>query len=128
MKIAFDPETERIALAEVGGLYNTISSKTALRWNKQRQTLEGDATLDTLNVLASLVKLPPHIEAHRQWIIAVRVAIEQAREDENPTPIFKPPVKATLFKHQIRAYNMALLEFGAATPQAEVRGRTDGAK
>lgn len=128
MKIAFDPETGKIALAEIGGLYNTIAATTQLRWNKQRQTMEGVATLDTLNALAKIIKLPPHIEAHRQWLIAVRVAIEQAREDENPTPIFKPPVKATLFKHQIRAYNMALLEFGTATPQTEARRRTDGAK
>lgn len=117
MKIAFDESAGTIALADVGNYYNTIASSTNLRWNKQRKTLEGAADLETLNRLAQIIRLPDYIEHHRKMLQRIHDTVEAVRNDPNPVAVIPPPVNATLYAHQTRAYVMALLTFGAITPE-----------
>lgn len=117
MKITFNAETGTITLADMGSHYNTIANTTPLRWNPRRKTMEGAASLDTLNCLAQITRLPDSLEQRRQTLQRVRDAVEEVREDAHPVAVIPPPVKANLFAHQIRAYDMALLTFGAVTPE-----------
>ena len=95
--------------------YAIVKSWNMMRWNKSMKWLEGAATSDLLDRLASMVKLPEPIEAERQQMIAVRRAVDAERLMEEPTE-YKFPVKIPLFKHQQRGAVMALLTFGLLDP------------
>lgn len=48
----------------------------------------------------------------------VRAAVDKERIKEEPQPAVHFPVKASLYKHQVRAANMALITFGLIPPEA----------
>lgn len=126
MKIAFDEAAGTIALADVGPYYNTLTGATNLRWVKQRKTLEGPADLETLNRLAQIIRLPEHVEKHRRMLQRIRDTVEAVRDDPQPVAVIPPPVNATLYAHQVRAYDMALLTFGAVTPEQVEEAKRHG--
>lgn len=96
--------------------HTVIKSWNAMRWNRSRQWLEGPATGELLNKMASLVRLPAPIEAKRQRINGIQAAVDAERMKAVPEPLYKYPVKIPLFQHQIRGANMALLTFGLVNP------------
>ena len=61
--------------------------------------------------------LPGPYEAERQRRIQVHAAVDRERIKEDPKPAVRFPVKASLYKHQIRAANMALIMFGLIPPE-----------
>ena len=75
--------------------------------------------LELLEKLSGIVKLPPSIDDYYQKLRKTREAVDRERLTEQPIPIYQPPIKSTLYKHQIRGYNMALLTFGWAEPLEE---------
>lgn len=90
-----------------------------LKWNKSSRTYTGTVSLDLLNTLSQIFRLPDAIEAERQHLAQTAAAIEQQRMTAEPKPLVEYPVKATLFRHQIRAANMAMLVFtNSPTPSA----------
>lgn len=105
-----------------------------MKWDKQNQCLRGTAGLELLEKLSSIVALPtggvnpktgkqyPNIAEYYQNLRSVRDAVDRERLSENPVPIYEPPVKSTLYKHQMRGYNMALLTFGWAEPGCNKEG------
>ncbi len=99
--------------------YSTITSWNLTKWNKQTKSLTGIASLELLEKLSSITTLPTSdgIAEYYQKLRKAREAVDRERLTENPLPIYKPPVKTPLYKHQIRGYNMALLTFGWAEPQ-----------
>lgn len=99
--------------------FSIIKSWNKLKWNKTSQTLQGPADGELLNKLAGLVRLPESIEAERQKLNRIQDAVDAERMSENPVPLYKPPVRLPLFKHQVRAMNMALLTFGLVAPPKE---------
>ncbi len=109
-------ENGTLIVAEVDSTqYAIIKSWNMMRWNKQTKWLEGAATGELLDRLASMVRLPEQIETERQRMIAVRKAVDAERLMEEPTE-YKFPVKIPLFKHQQRGAVMALLTFGLLDP------------
>lgn len=111
-------ENGTLIVAEVDSTqYAIIKSWNMMRWNKQTKWLEGAATGELLDRLASMVRLPEQIETERQRMIAVRKAVDAERLMEEPTE-YKFPVKIPLFKHQQRGAVMALLTFGLLDPSA----------
>lgn len=100
-----------------------IRSWNRMRWNKSLKLFEGDLSGDLLDRLAKLVKLPQAIEEERQAIHRVQRAVDQERARKDPEPLVRYPVTKQLYKHQVRAANMALITFGIIPPEAEeVRG------
>ena len=102
-----------------------IRSWNRMRWNKSLKLLEGDLSGDLLDRLAKLVKLPQAIEEERQAIHRVQRAVDQERARKDPEPLVRYPVTKQLYKHQVRAANMALITFGIIPPEAE-EARRDG--
>lgn len=102
-----------------------IRSWNRMRWNKSLKLFEGDLSGDLLDRLAKLVKLPQAIEEERQAIHRVRRAVDQERARKDPEPLVRYPVTKQLYKHQVRAANMALITFGIIPPEAE-EARRDG--
>lgn len=94
--------------------YQIMRSWGSLKWNKTLKELAGVASLDLLNKLASMVKLPDSIEAYRLSLLRTQQAVDKLRMEENPKELIKAPIKEGIkpYAHQIRAYNMALTVFG----------------
>lgn len=114
MKIAL--QHGQIILAEIEPLrYEQLKRIGLLRWNKTTRTMTGPISLDLLNALHKYFRLPDFVEAERERLQEVADRVELEREEKDPLPLTAYPVKATMFKHQIRGANMALLVFGAAT-------------
>lgn len=110
----------QIVLGDVGPYYATLRSWGILTYHKPTQTLRGAVSLELLDNLAGLGKLPPEIETERRRLRAVKDAVDAERQSEHPMPLVHYPVKAKLFEHQIRGANMCLLTFGAAEPRKAV--------
>lgn len=91
--------------------FAVIKSWNKMVWKKATKTLEAPCEIELLDKLSTLVKLPPRISAYRDELMKVQTAVDDMRIKENVTPIVQPPVKANLFQHQVRGYNMALINF-----------------
>lgn len=98
-----------IIIVEPGGRYKALSRY--MRWDKRAKCMRAKATLDTLEGLAGLFPLPPNMRALRERLKAKQAMIDHIRAEEEPKPLMEFPVKAKLYKHQIKAVNMALVEF-----------------
>ena len=96
--------------------FTIIKSWNKMKWSKAEQMLYGPADGELLNKLAGLVRLPEVIEAERQRLNRINDAIDKERMTEEPVPLYKYPVKMSLFKHQTRGANMCLLAFGLVDP------------
>lgn len=101
--------------------YSVIRSWNRFKFDKKTKIIEGPADMDTLDRLSRMVKLPASIEAYRAKLHRVQDAIDAERKNESPVPFYPYPVKVSLFRHQQRGANMALLAFGWADP-APVKG------
>ena len=110
-----------IRIIEADAVQKTIiKSWNQMRWIRGQQMYEGIASAELLNKLATLVHLPPSIEAERTRMNKVQEAVDQERTRENPEPLYKYPVTKNLYEHQVRAANMALMTFGfIETPEKE---------
>lgn len=97
--------------------FTIIKSWNKMKWTKATQTLSGLADLELLDKLASIVKLPPTIEARRVELQAIQDAVDRERVNPDPKPLYNYPVKLPLYKHQVRGANMALLTFGFVPPE-----------
>lgn len=89
-----------------------------MKWNKRKKWWEGLVCAELLNRLAKLIPLPEQINAERYRLNAVQEAVdaERVRPAGDLKPLVKYPVKRSLYAHQMRAANMALLTFGLINP------------
>lgn len=118
MKIAI--KNGQLLIKEANNMqFQIIKSWGKMKWSRQTQTLSGSVDIELLNKLASIVSLPPGIEAERQKLNAVMAAVDKERMNENPKPLIEPPIKVRPFKHQVRGYNMALMTLGLVEPLKE---------
>lgn len=92
--------------------YNIIKSWNMMRWVRSEQLLRGRASMALLDKLTVFGRLPAHIEAVRQKLHHTADLVNAERNAEAPKPLIPYQVKKPLFKHQIRAANMALITFG----------------
>ena len=99
--------------------FTIIKSWNKMKWSKAEQMLHGPADGELLNRLAGMVRLPANIEAERQRLNRISEAVDKERMMEEPVPLYKYPVKMSLFKHQTRGANMCLLTFGLIDPPNE---------
>lgn len=101
--------------------YGIMRSWGALRYVRAKQWMEGTVSLELLNKLAGITQLSPTAAALRKKLADTQKAVNILRTEEDPKPLVKFPVNGSLYKHQIRAADMALVEFGLVDP-AEVLG------
>ena len=115
-----------IRIIEADAVQKTIiKSWNQMRWIRGQQMYEGIASAELLNKLATLVHLPPSIEAERVRMNTVQEAVDRERVKKNPKPMVRYPVTKNLYEHQVRAANMALMTFGILDPKEE-GGSQDG--
>lgn len=77
----------------------------------------GDCSKELLDKLSKIVRLPPAIESYRQQLDETQRAVDKMRVEKEPKPLVSYPVQGSLYEHQVRAANMALLTFGLADPK-----------
>ena len=117
-------ENGELIVADVdSSQYAIIKSFNMMRWNRQRQWLEGAATMELLDKFSKLVKLPQTIEDERLRMHYLQDAIDSERMKNKPTDLFRYPINGNLFIHQAKAANMALLTFGLVTPDEWKTGK-----
>lgn len=103
-----------------------IKSWNKMKWIRSTQMLVGDASDELLNRLASLVRLPAYIEEERKRRNRRQLAVNTERTVPDPRPLVRYPVKKSLYLHQIRSANMALVEFGLVDPAEVLKGEGNG--
>lgn len=103
-----------VTIAELSNLdFQRLKNISGLRWNRTTRCMVGPVSLNLLDGLARYYKLPANMETKRQRLGKTRREIDAERLAEDPAPLLPYPVKANLYKHQIRGANMALRAFGA---------------
>lgn len=103
-----------VTIAELSNLdFQRLKNISGLRWNRTTRCMVGPLSLNLLDGLARYYKLPADMETKRQRLGKTRREIDAERLAEDPAPLLPYPVKANLYKHQIRGANMALRAFGA---------------
>lgn len=98
-----------------------MKSWNKLKWNKSLQMMIGECDLEILQRLSTIVRLPGSIDAIRKKMEDVQEAVNTERIRKEPKPLAYYPVKKSLYAHQVRAANMALLTFGMIDPEEEAR-------
>ena len=96
-----------------------IRSWGKMKYSRVNQMFEGPVSAELLNKLAGLVRLPASIEELRAHMNKVQEAVDKERVRKNPDSLYKYPVTKSLYQHQVRAANMALLTFGLIPPEKE---------
>lgn len=103
-----------VTIAELSNLdFQRLKNISGLRWNRTTRCMVGPVSLNLLDGLARYYKLPADMETKRQRLGKTCREIDAERLAEDPAPLLPYPVKANLYKHQIRGANMALRAFGA---------------
>lgn len=104
----------RIILAQIEQARMDKLKKTGmLRWNKAARTYSAPVTLDLLDVLAQIFPLPDTVEAERRRLASIARQLDAQRAASEPVPLTSYPVRAKLFRHQVRAANMALIQLSS---------------
>ena len=108
----------RIVLAQIEQARMDKLKKTGLlRWNRRERTYSAPVSLDLLDTLAGIFPLPDFIEAERRRLAGVARELDAQRAAAEPAPLVPYPVRARMFRHQVRAANMALIQL-ASKPSA----------
>ena len=104
----------RIILAQIEQARMDKLKKTGmLRWNRATRTYSAPVTLDLLEVLAQIFPLPDTVEAERRRLAGIVCQLDAQRAAAEPVPLTAYPVRAKLFRHQVRAANMALIQLSS---------------
>lgn len=104
----------RIVLAQIEQARMDKLKKTGmLRWNKTARTYSAPVTLDLLDVLAQIFPLPDTVEAERRRLAGIARQLDAQRAASEPVPLTSYPVRAKMFRHQVRAANMALIQLSS---------------
>ena len=96
-----------------------------MKWKKRDRMWYGRVSRELLNRLSALLPaLPASIEAERKKLNKVQVAVDYERTlpIDQLKPLMKFPVTKSLYAHQTRAANMALLTFGIVDPKEVLNG------
>lgn len=119
----------KIMLIEVDNTQMAIiKSWNSMKYDRRRNMMIGDCSKELLDKLSKIVRLPPAIESYRQRLDETQRAVDKMRVEKEPEALVKYPVQGSLYEHQVRAANMALLTFGLADPKEVLNLRKEHAR
>lgn len=108
----------KIMLIEVDNTQMAIiKSWNSMKYDRRKNMMIGDCSKELLDKLSKIVRLPPAIESYRQRLDETQRAVDKMRVEKEPEALVEYPVQGSLYEHQVRAANMALLTFGLADPK-----------
>lgn len=97
--------------------YGIMKSWGMLRYVRGKKWMEGPVSLELLDRVATLQPLPPRAAAMQKKLRDTQKAVDKLRVKKDPQPLVHFPVKGSLYAHQTRAADMALVEFGLVDPE-----------
>jgi len=83
-----------------------------MSWNRTSKAMTGKVSVELLDHFKVFGRLPAHVGEVLEDLRRKEALASAAKLEEDPRPLTDFPVKAELFKHQIRGANCALLTFG----------------
>ncbi|MDO4564817.1 MAG: hypothetical protein Q4C04_04315 [Clostridia bacterium] len=92
--------------------YQIVSAWGLTIWDRARKAIIGPVSEDLLARLNRICTLPLDIAAMLSELRRRRQLIDSLRAEPEPKPLTDFPVKATLYEHQIRGANLALVSLG----------------
>lgn len=111
MKIA--TTADRLYLRPDGdGEKEIIKGLPGVRYDRKSTAWVGMPTLELLERLERLIRLPSDAQDMLYHLRARRAVMDAERVRDRPVAMYAYPVKVELFAHQIKAANMAMLAFG----------------
>lgn len=96
--------------------FAAMRSWNSLRYVKGKCMMQGPVSLELLDRLAGLTTLPPRTAAVRDQLRRTQDAVDRLRTAKHVPDLVDFPVKGSLYEHQKRAAEMALVEFGLIDP------------
>ena len=103
--------------------FAAIREINLMTYDRKNKCLRAPISIDLLERLKALFGyLPAVYDGMLSEMQRTREATDFERNNPDPVPLVHYPVKADLFKHQIRAANMALIHFGFG---GDVNARTE---
>ena len=103
--------------------FAAIREINLMTYDRKNKCLRAPISIDLLERLKALFGyLPAAYDAMLTEMQKTREAMDFERNNPDPVPLVHYPVNANLFKHQIRAANMALIHFGFG---GDVNARTE---
>jgi SNF2 family DNA or RNA helicase len=123
VKLAYVSADNRILVADADATQRAEIRKLGLlSWDAGQRWYEGEATVPLIDSLSAMCRLPDALTQLRSELCTVQGRIEALRKQTPAKPITEYPVHATLFDHQIRGANMALVALGLDREDAARRG------
>lgn len=108
----------KIMLIEVDNTQMAIiKSWNSMKYDRRKNMMIGDCSKELLDKLSKIVETAT---GHRKLQAAMdetQRAVDKMRVEKEPEALVKYPVQGSLYEHQVRAANMALLTFGLADPK-----------
>ena len=104
---------------------SVIKSWNLMRFDRKNGLLIGQATMDLLSRLSKIVQLPAPIQDELSRMSLTQKAVDYVRTEPDPKELYRFPVKKKLYKHQIRAGDMALLTFGLIPAEEAFKDAAD---
>lgn len=99
---------------------SSIKAWGLMKWKRKDKMWYGRVSGELLNRLSALLPaLPASIDAERRRLNRIQDAVntERTLPMDGLKPLVKFPVTKSLYAHQTRAANMALLTFGIVDPK-----------
>ena len=103
----------------------TLRKSGRMKGDVRTGMLYGPMSIELLDLIRKEAGLPGPVEELRQALIRTREAVDQERARDAPEPLVEYPVKRTLYMHQVRGANMALLTMGIAEAKEKENGRRE---
>lgn len=107
---------------------SAIKSWGLMRYNRKAGMFSGIESEDLLDRLAKIITLPEPLQRERQRLRDKQKAVDYIRTVTDPKPIAEFPVKKSLYQHQIRAADMALVTFDVIPPGDAVKKQQEDKK
>lgn len=116
MQIAYKDATEckdrRIYLKGIAPNETDLYKQMGFSYNRSLKVFEALPSLGTITELSKCIRLPDALVTLKNELEKVQGAVNHVRKESKSIPLIKPPVRANLYDHQVKALNMALLHFG----------------
>lgn len=115
MQIAYKDATEckdrRIYLKGIAPNETDLYKQMGFSYNRLLKVFEAMPSIGTISELEKRIKLPTRLLELKNKLEKIQGEVDRVRLSDKPIPLIKPPVRANLYSHQIKALNMALTIF-----------------
>ena len=99
------------------------SWKDLVKWERKSAMWKAPVCLEFLNHFSRICRMPDILKEEKARLERVQQAVdaERIRPADEIRPYYPYPVTKSLYSHQVRAANMALMTFGIVPPEEALK-------